>query len=820
MRSFRFFLLPLVVLALRQPQYGQGLSFSLDQSALTFNVLQGGTPPPTQAVNLLSSGGALSFTASTSAPWLQVTPASGAMPATLQISIDPSGLQAGSYSGTVTITAAQATPTNRQVAVTLVVGAAASPKLLVSAPTQTFNFVQGAPAGSATLTVSNAGGGRLDFSIKASSSPNWLSVGASQGTATPSQPVTLVVTATPGILLAGVYKGTLTITSSTTGESLTISLTMNVTAAQRKILLSQTGLTFVGISASSQPLPQTFGILNLGTQPLDWNVRAVTPTGGPISWLTVSPGSGTVQRPYLDVSLITVTVDPKGLLPGDYYGQIQVTAAGADNSPQTVTVLFTVRPTGSSLPPELRPTGLIFTGQSGSTPASQSVTISIPGQTALTYNSSRVTLDGQNWFTHTPVSGTIQPGQPAQFSVQPSFSSLSPGIYSGVITVQFSDNRVGTVKLLSVVAPAGTTSVANSGAALAGFDPAGTCVPSQIRIQLTTLQSGFGAALGQPVPLEVQVVDDCGVPVTNDRSAAVSATFSTGDSGISLVHTASGKWGRTWQPRASASRMAITFTAFVAYSNGKILANQLDVACAISTGATVPLVAEAGVVSSASYLPNSPVAPGALISVFGSKLADTTESTTGAPLKSVLGDTQVQLGGTPLPLLYASDGQVNAQVPYDVAVNTELQLLVKRGDALSVPLSVTVAAAQPAIFTVDQSGSGQGVIVDGVTNLLNGVANPARAGDTVVIYCTGLGNVTPPVAAGQASTGPASTNSPVTVTMDGKPAQVNYAGLTPGFPGLYQINAVVPAGITPGNSVAVVASLANASSSPVTFVVR
>jgi uncharacterized protein (TIGR03437 family) len=819
MRSSGFLLLSLALaVVLPQPQYGQGLSFSLDQSALTFNVLQGGTPPPAQAVNLLSSGGVLSFTASTSASWLQVTPASGAVPATLQISIDASGLQAGSYSATVTVLAPQATPTTRQIAVSLVVGSAGSPKLAVSAPTQTFNFVQGAPAGSATLTVSNAGGGRLNFSIKASSTPNWLTVGASDGTATPAQPVTLVVTATPGSLLAGVYKGSLTITSSTTGESLPISLTMTVTAAQRKILLSQTGLTFVGISASSQPLPQTFGILNLGTQPLDWNVRAVSPGGGPVSWLTVSPGSGTVQRAYLDVSLITVTADPKGLLPGDYYAQIQVTAAGADNSPQTVTVLFTVRPAGSSLPPELRPTGLIFTGQSGTIPASQSVTISIPGQSALTYNSSRVTLDGQNWFTHTPVSGTVQPGQPAQVSVQPNFSSLSPGIYSGVITTQFSDNRIGTVKLLSVVAPTGTTSIANSGAALAAF--AGTCVPSQIRIQLTTLQSGFGAALGQPVPLEVQVVDDCGVAVTNDRSASVSATFSTGETGISLVHTASGKWGRTWQPRASASRMAITFTAFVAYSNGKVLANQLDLPCAVSTGATVPLVAEAGVVSSANYVPNAPVAPGALISVFGSQLADTTVSSTEAPLKSVLGDTQVQLGGTPLPLLYASNGQVNAQVPYDVAVNTELQLLVKRGDALSIPLAVTVAAAQPAIFTVDQSGSGQGVIVDGITNVLNGAANPAKAGDTVVVYCTGLGSVTPPVAAGQASTGPASTNSPVTVTMDGKPAQVIYAGLTPGFVGLYQINVMVPAGIAPGKNVAVVASLANASSSPVTMVVR
>jgi uncharacterized protein (TIGR03437 family) len=70
----------------------------------------------------------------------------------------------------------------------------------------------------------------------------------------------------------------------------------------------------------------------------------------------------------------------------------------------------------------------------------------------------------------------------------------------------------------------------------------------------------------------------------------------------------------------------------------------------------------------------------------------------------------VRLGDRSLPLLYASDNQINAQLPYDVAVNTDLQLTVRRGGALSVPVSVTVAMAQPAIFTVDQTSTGQGAV--------------------------------------------------------------------------------------------------------------
>ena len=98
---------------------------------------------------------------------------------------------------------------------------------------------------------------------------------------------------------------------------------------------------------------------------------------------------------------------------------------------------------------------------------------------------------------------------------------------------------------------------------------------------------------------------------------------------------------------------------------------------------------------------------------------------------------------------------------------------------------------------------------------------PALRGETIVVYCAGLGSVKPPVAPGSPAPTPAAvTENPVELTIGGKKAQVIFAGLTPGLAGLYQINAVVPADATTGDAVPVVIQVAGASSQPVTMAVR
>jgi adhesin/invasin len=144
---------------------------------------------------------------------------------------------------------------------------------------------------------------------------------------------------------------------------------------------------------------------------------------------------------------------------------------------------------------------------------------------------------------------------------------------------------------------------------------------------------------------------------------------------------------------------------------------------------------------------------------------------------------------------------------------------------MSVPEPIEVTHAQPAIFTKDGTGKGQGHIYRVTAageQLLACPEAPARAGDTLVIYAAGLGLVAPMVEAGAAV--PASplsnTINAVTVTIGAKEARVVFAGLVPGFTGLYQVNAILPEGVAPCDEAPVVLAVAGQASPPVSIAVR
>jgi len=152
-------------------------------------------------------------------------------------------------------------------------------------------------------------------------------------------------------------------------------------------------------------------------------------------------------------------------------------------------------------------------------------------------------------------------------------------------------------------------------------------------------------------------------------------------------------------------------------------------------------------------------------------------------------------------------------------------VIATNGSQISLPQEVLIAAAQPGVFSVDGSGKNQGHIYVAATNgsaHLAGPASPAHVGDVLVMYCAGLGPVNVPVADGAASpfSPVAFATNVVTVTIGGVNAPVAFAGLTPGFAGLYQINTAVPAGVTPGDQVLVSVTSATQTSPPVTISVH
>jgi uncharacterized protein (TIGR03437 family) len=150
-------------------------------------------------------------------------------------------------------------------------------------------------------------------------------------------------------------------------------------------------------------------------------------------------------------------------------------------------------------------------------------------------------------------------------------------------------------------------------------------------------------------------------------------------------------------------------------------------------------------------------------------------------------------------------------------VNTNQQVLLQWGTAYAPPVYVDVAAAAPGIFAYGTLG----IVTDAAGNLI-GPGNPAHAGDVVVIYCAGLGVVAPAVGDGAVTpNAPLSkTQNAVAVTVGGQNAAVQFAGLTPGFNGLYQINATVPQGIAPGDQVPVSITVAGQASAAVYLSVR
>jgi len=226
-----------------------------------------------------------------------------------------------------------------------------------------------------------------------------------------------------------------------------------------------------------------------------------------------------------------------------------------------------------------------------------------------------------------------------------------------------------------------------------------------------------------------------------------------------------------------------------------------------------PVIATDRVLNAPSFQLKAPIAPGALVSIFGSKLATEMAGTVGL------------IAGRPLPLLFTSDLQVNAMIPYDLTTGVTHQMLIQRQRSISLPEPVVIAPAQPAIFTKERTGKGQaiavGVAPDGAQYLVE-QDSPLQEGHAVVLYCAGVGPVSPSVPEGAAAPlEPLSqTSNPVTLTIGGAEATVLFAGLAPGFARLYQVNALVPAGIEKGPEVPVILSLAGQPSPLVTLPVQ
>ncbi|MEK7403646.1 MAG: putative Ig domain-containing protein, partial [Acidobacteriota bacterium] len=208
-----------------------------------------------------------------------------------------------------------------------------------------------------------------------------------------------------------------------------------------------------------------------------------------------------------------------------------------------------------------------------------------------------------------------------------------------------------------------------------------------------------------------------------------------------------------------------------------------------ATAAGPPRIAANGVVNGASFAGGAAVAPGSIISVFGGDLAVLTASATATPLPANLGGTSLTINNRPAPLFFVSPTQINAQLPFEISPGTATAVVTKSGQS-SAPVSFSVAAAGPGILMFGTNRA----VAQNQDYSINNTSNPARAGSAVTVYMTGQGQVDNPVASGAPA--PASPLSrarlQVTATIGGRSAEVLFAGLTPGFVGLLQVNLRIP----------------------------
>jgi uncharacterized protein (TIGR03437 family) len=224
------------------------------------------------------------------------------------------------------------------------------------------------------------------------------------------------------------------------------------------------------------------------------------------------------------------------------------------------------------------------------------------------------------------------------------------------------------------------------------------------------------------------------------------------------------------------------------------------------------------------------VAPGEIVSIYGSGMgpaqgAPVQLTADGLSVTKSLGGAVALFDGVPAALTYASGTQINAVVPYAVAGKTTTQLQVQYQGGTSAAVTLPVQPAASALFTLDQSGSGAGAVLN-QDYKVNGALAPAARGSVVMIYCTGAG-VTSPASddASITTSDPAKfplLTQKVSVTIGGIPAKVTYSGGAPGsVAGLTQINAEIPAGVTPGSAVPVVVQIGDFKSQDrVTIVVK
>jgi uncharacterized protein (TIGR03437 family) len=437
-----------------------------------------------------------------------------------------------------------------------------------------------------------------------------------------------------------------------------------------------------------------------------------------------------------------------------------------------------------------------------------------------------------------PTSGTLQPSgnsgsaMPLMVTFNPAGALVAPGYYTGTYTVSpYAPGYTGlhrparSRQLASVPTNADRAQprVSNGDNNLGGGTAQNDITAT---LQLTPPQLTF-TFLGQELSFAVQ-----------DMSGAKNVQFTVnyGDQmlGAGAVTVSSDTYTT---PQTMLEARATSLGPAPGPNNGGITINCANVDCGeISPTILVdlevpvpvgPTVNNGGVVNAANYSTQG-VAPGSIVGIFGTDLTSQVVTANAIPLSTSLDIVKsVTFNGFPAGLYFVSPQQINAQVPWESlaasGATATVGVVVTTSTGASVPQTVSVLPAVPGIFTANQRGTGQAIATDNTTNFIAAPAGSIRdqttapisigSGHALIVWCTGLGDVTPSIADNVNSINP--DGSPTfrntvlkpAVTVGGVQAQFIYSILAPQYVSEYQVAVLLDPSTPTGDTVPLVVTI-------------